>query len=311
MYHFTEVESNSEKGRILDSPLYPGSSVTVRQAVVGYVKTFVDQSISKATLTKVLKHAKLCLPDGNLLPDSYARVKSLISEEIVPLTKIQVCTNDCMFYRGENANLKQCTNCGENRYKEEDALNRKVARRYFTYCSIGDSLNLLFQSSNIAQIMQEAGGCQQSQILYDIKDSETWRQWMVEDNSEKFPKIVFGFNTDGVNPFHSQGTQYSMWPLIFCIMNLPSHIRNKPDAFVLAGVVPSKDSRLNAGLEPDLNIYFELVVDELIGLASTEMYSDYEKAPVQVKVSLLLYMMDFQGLYEIKHTLGLYKRDGI
>lgn len=78
-------------------------------------------------------------------------------------------------------------------------------------------------------------------------------------------------------------------------MNLPSHVRNKPDAFILAGVVPSKNNKLTTGLEPDLTIYFELVVEELIRLASIELYSKYKAAPVKVKVSLLLYMMDFQG----------------
>lgn len=120
------------------------------------------------------------------------------------------------------------------------------------------------------------------------------RNWSLSVILHLVGYATFVLSITGVNPFHSQGIQYSMWPLIFCVMNLPSHIRNKPDAFILVGVVPSKNYRKNNGLEPDLTIYFELVVNELLALSSTELYSSYKKAPVKVKVSLLLFMMNFQ-----------------
>lgn len=277
---------------ILDSPLYDGASKTVRECVVGVVRIFVEKSESKAQLSANLKHSKSMLPPNNLQPDSFAKIKSLISSELIPLKKLQVCINDCMFYQAQDANLNQCSSCGVDRYREADALGRTVARRYFSYCSLKRSLTMYFRCCNIAQIMQQAGGCQ-NHMLCDVKDSSQWKRWMAED--EGSTKVILGFNTDGVNPFHSQGVQYSMWPLIFCIMNLPSSLRNKPDAFLLVGVVPSKSYRLNSGLEPNLDIYFELVVDELISLSSTELFSSYKNAPIKVKVSLLVHMMDFQA----------------
>lgn len=78
-------------------------------------------------------------------------------------------------------------------------------------------------------------------------------------------------------------------------MNLPKRILNKADALLLVGVIPSKSIRLDKGLEPDLTVYVDNLVDELLDLCSVEMYSAYSKAPISVKVRLLLFMMDFQG----------------
>lgn len=107
-----------------------------------------------------------------------------------------------------------------------------------------------------------------------------------------------------MNPFHSSGINFSFWPLIFTIFNLPPHIRTKADALILYGIVPSKIDRRGCGVEPELHVYQELMVDELIQLSSTELYSAYAAAPVKVKVKLLLYMMDFQGYAKYFHMSG-------
>lgn len=87
-------------------------------------------------------------------------------------------------------------------------------------------------------------------------------------------------------------------------MNLPKYMRNKPDALILYGVVPSRMVKAGKRIEPDLTIYRDLMVSELIELCSTELYSQYSKAPIRVKVSLLLYMMDFQGYSKYFHMSG-------
>ena len=66
--------------------------------------------------------------------------------------------------------------------------------------------------------------------------------------------VAPGLNTDGVNPYHGSNMKYSCWPLIFSIYKIPKFIRNKSDALLLYGVVPSRDFGLNNGIEPDLHI---------------------------------------------------------
>lgn len=290
-----------DKEAVLNGPVYDGSKQTVRQAIHGYVKVFLDKSTSKAALTETLKHSKKVLPQPNKLPSTYNRLKSLIRHEMVTSQRFHACVNDCMLFVKEQASLTHCPKCGEDRFEVADALGRKTARRYFSYISLKQSLTLLLGCSNIAQVVQEVGGnCSSedctAQIVTDITESRIWSSWNSTGACQgQCIKIILGLNTDGVNPFHSSGAQYSMWPLILCIVNLPKLVRNKADGVILVGVVPSRNIRLSTSLEPDLDPYVELLVDELLSLCSTEIYSSYQQAPVPVKVELLSYMMDFQA----------------
>lgn len=276
----------------LDFPLYQGSSITVRSAIEGYIKIFVDKSCTKETLSEMLNHSKDILPQPNNLPASYKRLRSLISNELIPVILYNVCINDCLIFRKEHGQDNHCKICGEPRYKK-DYLGRKVCRRYYSYCSIKSALELLFSCCNIAQILQEHTSSALG-VLTDIKDTAKWQHWMQGEGMDS-SKIIMGLNTDGMNPFHSQGSNYSCWPIILTILNLPKKIRNKADALILVGVVPSKNPRLGNGLEPNLDIYVDILVDELLQLAHTDMFSAYSKAPISVKVKLLMFIMDFQG----------------
>lgn len=205
---------------------------------------------------------------------------------------------------------ESCPICGEQRFKSKDALEWRYPRRTFSYSSLKQSLELLFNCSNIAQVMQAAGGgtiVPPSNPATDITETQIWLKWTTGGNAddEEKTKVILGLNTDGVNPYSSQGIQYSLWPIILCIMNLPKHLRNKDYAIVLIGIVPSRNPKLYGGnLEPNLDTYTALLVDELLNLSSTELYSSYANAPIHVKVSLLVFMMDFQGYAKFFHMSG-------
>lgn len=233
------------------------------------------------------------LPQPNHLPTTFPQLKYWLKDETIPVRKLHVCINDCMVFK--DATEEACMKCQEDRYTV-DSMQRKVSRKVFSYCSLSDSLEALFNCTNIAQIMQAVGGNSTRQlIIKDIKDTSIWSSWVDEDENKDAVKIILGFNTDGVNPYHTSGINFSFWPLIFTIFNLPSYIRTKADALMLYAVVPSKVDRRGCGVEPDLQVYQELMINELLQLSSTELYSAYVSAPVIVKVKLLLYMMDFQG----------------
>lgn len=305
----TDTRSREDKTYILNSKVYESSDLTVRQCVTSHLDTFTKCSLSKAASGYILEDAKRMLPVPNLLPGSYSQLKSLISHELIHLEKVHVCINDCMLFRGQYNRLETCNICGEERYKPSDTLGRRYPRRSFSYASLSQSLELYFGCSNIAQIMQEAGGGTfvgpLRNLITDITQTDKWSEW-TQNEVESESRVVIGINTDGVNPFHSQGIQYSMWPIILVIMNLPSHLRNKENAFILTTVVPSKSPRMCGGgaLEPNLDVYVHLLVDELLRLSSIRIYSAYQKAPITVKCKLLLHMMDYQGYAKFFHMLG-------
>lgn len=244
----------------------------------------------------MLKLTKELLPQPNNLPATYKKVETLISKEVIKLKKLHVCINDCLLFIGPHATAEICSICSEKRYKTLDIAGRQSARRYVSYCPVEQSLENMFKCSNIAKIVQEHGGGKlriSETLCTDLLETNIWNSWVTDHNADC--KVVVAFNTDGVNPFHSQGIQYSCWPLLLTIMNLPKKVRNKSNALVLVTVVPSKDSRLGKGTEPNLKIYTRLLTDELLKLVDFQLYSAYSKSPISVKLELLMYMMDFQG----------------
>lgn len=291
-----DVEELRDSCRDLDKPLFENSEHTVRQTVSRYVTQFVDKSISKQGLSNILEIAADTLPKPNILPNSYDKLIQLISPELLTIIKENVCMNECIVFRGEFSRLEKCPKCESDRYKS-DAMNRKVATRYFSHITIESYLHNMFGCTNIAQIMQAAGGCSSSNIdiLSDIQDSEMYKGWMRAESPGIDCKVVAGLNTDGVNPFHSHGVQYSFWPLIFVIYNLPKHLRTRPGSLMLYGIIPGKRDRDGRGVEPSLEPYQELVVEELLKLVSLEVYSAYSKAPISVRMELLVYLMDIQA----------------
>lgn len=306
-----EGPAADRRARVLNSPLYEGSTQTVRHGIEKYLKIFTTKMQSKSSLTVTLQATKSLLPIPNGLPDSYSKVRSLLADELLTVEKIHVCINDCILFRGQYSRLISCPMCGEARYKAEDALNRRYPRRTYTYACLQRSLELLFGSANIAQVMQSAGGATFGEIptsLTDIIDTQSWREWTadsIDDVDEPSTKVILALNTDGVNPYHSQGIQYSLWPIILCFLNLPKQHRNKSYAVLLTGIVPSRNPRHDGGsLEPNLNIYSHLLVDELLRLSSTYIYSAYANAPITVKVRLLVFMMDFQGYAKFFNMSG-------
>lgn len=84
------------------------------------------------------------------------------------------------------------------------------------------------------------------------------------------------------------------------LLNVPGHLRNCFGHINLVGIIPGngKAEALN------LNPYLEILVDELLFLSGCTMYSAYNKAPVSVKVKLLLYVLDYPGLNKVYHQHG-------
>lgn len=129
-------------------------------------------------------------------------------------------------------------------------------------------------------------------VITDTTETVTSRRWM-HTNGDTDLKVIIGLNTDGVSPFRG-GQPYSCWPLLISFMNLPKPIRTKSDALILFGIAPSRASRKGSGIEPDLEIYQQLMVDELLTLSSVDLQVAYRDAPLRVKVELLPHMLDFQ-----------------
>ena len=76
---------------LLNVPLYPGSSVTLLEAVVKYLLWFSEHPhVSKTAVSDILvmQHLEI-LPEGNVLPTSYNDALKLIQPYLIkPMTSL-------------------------------------------------------------------------------------------------------------------------------------------------------------------------------------------------------------------------------
>lgn len=106
---------------------------------------------------------------------------------------------------------------------------------------------------------------------------------------------------NGLNLWSRNKTNYSMWPVVPGELNLPRRIRNHFENLILVGIIPSQVQ----GAEPKhLNPYLEVLVDELIYLTGCKLYDAYQRAPFTLKVEVVIYILDYQGLWKVFFLTG-------
>ena len=281
------------------TPLYEGSSVSVLQAVTHHMLWFTEHpGTSKDALSGILhmQHTKV-LPQPNLLPDSYCAALKLIEPFLIQPLVFDVCPNDCIIFRGAHATLSECPICTSKRYK----TNLTPCRR-FRYLPIGPRLERLFGTPNLAQIVQAHGLSATPSILHDIHDSYAWSSAYSEGGIFKTdPRgISFGLCTDGVNPFSHLRTSYSMWPIVLSLLNLPRKTRHNFGNLLLVGIVPGNGKHEAKNIQP----YLEILVDELISLSNTTIYDAYQQATFELKVEILLHILDYPGIGKVFNIYG-------
>ena len=291
-----------KKRPYFDTPLYPAAQMSVLTALVKYFSWFANNcGVTKEALSSLLylQHHSI-LPKNNLLPDSYEAGLKIIKPFLVEPVVYHVCPNDCVLFRKEHADLLQCPVCDAKRYKPDT----EIPCRRFTYLPLGPRLTRLYGTDNIAHILQSHGSTSHdgNSVMTDIHHSSLWNHAYQKEGvfNGDFRGISVSFCTDGVNPFSHHKNQYSMWPMVMTILNYPRHIRNKFGNLMLLGIVPANGTK-----EPDnLNPYIQVVVDELLQLSSSQVYDSYQKAPFNLKVEILLHILDYPGICKVFSITG-------
>ena len=275
---------------------------SLMDALVKYLKWFSEHpGISKDALSDILRleHNEV-LPSGNKLPSSFADAMKLAEPFLIQPILFHVCPNDCILFRNEYANLNICSMCGASCYTKWD-----IPARRFTYLTIGPRLVRLFGTKNLAEIIQCHGLHQSSRKthLYDIHDSSAWKLAYSTTGqfASEFRSISFAFNTDGFNPYSQNRVSYSMWPIILAVLSFLRKIRYSYGNFWLVGTIPGNGSKEPHSVDPYLNV----LVDELLEISNNKVVFDsYQNAPFNLKVGILLYILDYKGVGKVFNWMG-------
>lgn len=99
------------------TPLYPGSSVSVLQAVASQFLWFSSNpGISKESLSYQFNVQRCVLPEDNKMPGDYDQAYTIIKPFLVKSLCFHACTRDCVIFRDSDSfcysNLVNCPKCG-------------------------------------------------------------------------------------------------------------------------------------------------------------------------------------------------------
>ena len=113
--------------------------------------------------------------------------------------------------------------------------------------------------------------------------------------------ISFALNTDDVNPYSQNKVNYSMWPIILMVLNLPRKVCHLFANVWLVGTIPGNGSKEPNNLDP----YLDVLVDELLELTNKKMFDTYQNAPFSLKVNVLMYVLDYPGISKVFNVKGV------
>ena len=302
-----EVEHDIYDSENAKITLFENSDVTVLQALASYFMWFTEHpSTSKTALSDLLRLKKRLLPQPNNFPGSYDEAYSFVKPFLLPIETYHVCPNDCIIFRKTSrydySKLQKCPECGSSRY-----WANKSARRRFLYFPLGPRWKRMYGNANISEVLQShmhAHDCETEEptnIMRDIHDSPSWNQAFSEEGFSNGDSrgMLLQLSTDGVNPFSSNKVNYSMWPIMLTVLNLPRNVRNLFENILLAGIIPAHTD----GQEPkNVDPYLEIVVDEILELSGATFFDGLREAPFTFKVALMNYVPDYPGLGKVFTT---------
>lgn len=272
----------------------PNSDVTVLQWLAMNFFLFTSHpATSKSAFSDSLKVQNVLKSSkgDDKLPTSYKEARAMIEPYVVKKKIYKFCINNCVAFRNEYADLKECPLC------------HSVDQKRFIYLPVGPRLARIFGEESLAKLLQAHDGSKNTRwLMWDIQDSPVWKEIYSEDGyfMGNNNGVSFALEMDGVNPFHNVGIQYSMTPLMLTLLNLPRNVRNQFGNIFLVGIIPGNGCSEVTKVDP----YVEILVDELLYLTKCKIVDAYQSAPVDIKIKVLLYVLDYPGLCKIFNQQG-------
>lgn len=274
-------------------PLHSSLAITLLETLVYLFHWFTSHpSISKEAFTKNLEIWHSILSKGNLLPTSFKDAYRIIKPYVVPEVVYHVCPNDCILFRGEYKDKTICPKCNSPRFKGQN-----TPMRTFHYLPLGRRFKRNYGTATISELLQSHSGEKSSSDtkMHDIHDSPKWKEAYSSSGVFQGDSRGLGLSMglDGLNPWSKNKTNYSMWPIVLGQLNLPRDKRLNFSNILLVGIIPAQTS----GKEPNnLDPYLEVLLDEIMYLSSHQLYDAYRKKAFQLKVAVLLYVLDYPGI---------------
>jgi hypothetical protein len=141
-----------------------------------------------------------------------------------------------------------------------------------------------------------------NRLMKNVYDSAGWRLKVIDSGfaADNDCNIVLSMATDGFQP--ADKGAYSIWPILFEVLNLPEELRYKTNMMIMAGIVPGPNK------PKSMSAYLNVIVDELnhLYLNGVPIHDSYSNTTKTIKVLLLFTIADYpaHGLVNCQQGAG-------
>ena len=283
-----------------NNPLWQGCENHSQLSVVARMLNIkADHHLSERAFDAIAKLMKEIVPKENLIAESFYETKRMVRGLGLPVEKIHCCPNGCMIYWGEDLNKTLCRFYDHPRFKKNNDTNGKgrkktdIPFKKMYYFPLKDRLLRLYSSKATANEMRwHAEHVVEDNVMQHSSDSIAWKHFndVHPDFAIEIRNVRLGLCTDGFQPFGQSGQQYSCWPVIVTVYNLPPWLCMKDASMFLTVLIPAPRNP-----KDKLDVYLQPLIHELNLLwdYGVEAFDISRNQNFQLRAALMWTISDF------------------
>ncbi|KAG4961006.1 hypothetical protein JHK87_037639 [Glycine soja] len=253
-------------------PLFIGCTKYTRlSGVLALVNLKARFGWSDKSFNELLLLLKNMLPGDNTLPKTHYEAKKILCPVGMEYQKIHACRNDCILYRHEFAELRNCPTCGVSRYKVGSGASSEAGSTYIDrpakvcwYLPVIPRFKRLFANAEDAKnLTWHVDGRTKDGLLRHPADSPQWKKvdQLYPVFAEDPRNLRVGLASDGMNPFRSLSCNHSSWPVLLIIYNLPPWLCIKRKYIMMSMMIAGPRQPGN-----DIDVYLAPLIEDLTKL---------------------------------------------
>ena len=253
--------------------------------------------ISDSAFTDLLSSIGSFLPQDHVLPVNTYEAKKSLSDLGLEYIKIHSCPNDCVLYRGINADASRCPKCKLSRWKvgKDGKCRVNIPAKVMWYFPIIPRFKRMFKSQSTAEQMTwHANQRTKDGKMRHPADSPSWRNidYRWPEFGTEARNIRLALAADGINP-HNNGltNRYTCWPVVLVTYNLPPWLCMKRKFLMLTTLVSGPHEPGN-----NLDVYLQPMIEDLKKLweeGEPNVYDAATKSYFTLKSILMWTINDF------------------